>query len=79
VDKPADVRALFEAYDGFIGILSNGDKRARLKTLTPKDFESDPVYKEAREISHVFGDAVENIFLTADNDIGKLTIRYGVF
>lgn len=79
VEKPAAIRALFDAYDGFMGILSDSDKRARLERLAPKDLASDPIYKDAREISHVFADAVETIFLTADNPVGKLTIRYGVF
>jgi len=79
VEKPSAIQAIFEAYDGFLGILSNADKRARLKTLTPKDFESDPVYKEARELSHVFSQAIGEIFLVADNPVGELTIRYGVF
>jgi predicted nucleotidyltransferase len=79
VGKPASIKTLFESYDGFLGILSNVDKRTRLKTLTPKDFESDSVYKDAREMSHAFGRAVEEIFLTADNPVGELTIKYGVF
>jgi len=35
--------------------------------------------RKARAISHRFAEAVQEIFLTADNPIGKLTIRYGVF
>lgn len=79
VDKPEATKNLFDAYDAFLGLLGNSDKRRHLENLTPEEFEKDPTYEEARAISHQFGDAVQQIFLTADNPVGLLTIRYGVF
>jgi predicted nucleotidyltransferase len=77
--KPEAIRSMFSAYDAFLGILRDSTTRRHLEELTPQEFETDVQYKEAREISHQFGDAVKDIFLTADNPVGKLTIRYGVF
>jgi predicted nucleotidyltransferase len=79
VDKPAAIEALFKAYDSFLAVLSDATQRKHLEELTPDQFELDPIYAEARAISHSFADAVQQIFLTADNPIGQLTIRYGVF
>lgn len=73
------VNELFRSYDAFIGVLSDKEKRERLSSLKPDKFESDPVYSEAREISHHFRKAVQDIFLNRDNEIGDLTIKFGVF
>jgi hypothetical protein len=77
--KPKTVGELFSAYEEFLGMLSDQAKRKHLEKLIPDELESDSLYAEAREISHRFGDAVQSIFLTSDNPIGELTIRYGVF
>lgn len=73
------VKDFFSAYDQFLGVLNDQSKRQTLKTLKPDQLDSDPVYCEARKISHEFRQAVDEIFLTSDNEIGKLTIKYGVF
>jgi predicted nucleotidyltransferase len=77
--KPQAVAELFGAYDDFLAILGNKEKREHLEKLTPDKLETDSVYDEARKVSHRFRDAVEEIFLRSDNPIGELTIRYGVF
>lgn len=77
--KKESVRRFFTAYDRFLGILSDQSKRKTLQALKPEQLDSDPVYGEAREISHQFRRAVEEIFLNPDNEIGNLTIKYGVF
>jgi hypothetical protein len=79
VDKPKIVGDLFSAYEDFLEVLSDQAKRKHLEELTPDQLESDLLYAEAREISHRFADAVQSIFLSSDNPIGELTIRYGVF
>ena len=79
VDKPKIVEALFSAYEEFLSMLSDQEKRKRLEELSPEQLESDSLYAEAREISHRFAGAVQSIFLSSDNPVGELTIRYGVF
>jgi predicted nucleotidyltransferase len=77
--KPRAVREIFNSYDDFLGVLSDESKREHLEDLTPGQLGDDPLYAEARKISHRFRDAVHSIFLSPDNPIGELTIRYGVF
>lgn len=77
--KPQSVKELFAAYEDFLAILGNKEKRERLEKLTPDKLENDPIYDEARKVSHRFREAVEEIFLKPDNPIGELTIKYGVF
>jgi predicted nucleotidyltransferase len=77
---------LFSSYDTFIGILadesalSNGKTRRRhLDELPFEELEDDTVFREARELSHRFRDAVHDIFLKSNTELSRLTIEYGVF
>jgi hypothetical protein len=78
-NKPKPVSEMFNAYENFLGILSDPLKRKHLEELTQEKYESDPLNTEARRISYRFRDAIQDIFLSSDNPIGKLTIKYGVF
>jgi predicted nucleotidyltransferase len=71
--------ALFSAYDDFLGLLADDDKRGSLKNMPFEDLPKSPIFKEAQLISYRFRDAVSGIFLKPDNLLGKLTIEYGVF
>jgi predicted nucleotidyltransferase len=80
--KPAS--ELFGAYDSFIKILAdesllpNGKTpRKHLDELSVE--ELDPVFQEARQLSHRFRDAVHDIFLKSNTELSRLTIEYGVF
>jgi predicted nucleotidyltransferase len=80
------IKKLFTAYDEFIGMLADETllpggltKRDHLDTLHVDKIEGDPVATQAREISHRFRDAITELFLTRDTELGKLTIEYGVF
>jgi hypothetical protein len=80
------IKKLFTAYDQFLGmladetILSNGrSKREHLDTLHVDEIEGDEIAQEAREISHRFRDAITELFLTRDTELGCLTIEFGVF
>lgn len=78
--------ALFGTYDKFIAILadesplSNGKtRRKHLDDLPFEELEGDAVFREARELSHRFRDAVHDIFLKSNTELSRLTIEYGVF
>jgi hypothetical protein len=73
------IEKLFSAYEEFLTLMGNTEKRETLEKLMPEELSADPTYREARDISHRFGDPIRAIFLRADNVIGELTIRYGVF
>jgi predicted nucleotidyltransferase len=70
---------LFSAYDEFVGLLADDEKRDRLNTIPYDDLSTDPTFREAQQISYRFWDAVSGIFLNQDNLLGQLTIEYGVF
>jgi predicted nucleotidyltransferase len=70
---------LFSAYDDFLGLLADDEKRHRLNTISFEDLGKDDTFKEAQRISYRFRDAVRGIFLNQDNLLGQLTIEYGVF
>jgi predicted nucleotidyltransferase len=72
-------RDLFGAYDDFLRLLADDEKRSRLDSLSFDELENDPVFREARQISYRFKDAVGSIFLTQSNPLGELTVEYGVF
>jgi predicted nucleotidyltransferase len=80
------IKKLFTAYDEFVGMLAddtllpNGwTKREHLDRLAVEQTEGDTVASEARDISHRFRDAIGELFLTKDTELGRLTLEYGVF
>lgn len=85
-DSNSAVRVLFDAYDEFVGMLAddardadNKTKRDHLEEIAFEELENDRVFQKGRGISHRFQDAIRAIFLTSDNELGRLTIEYGVF
>jgi len=82
----ASISNLFTAYDEFIGMLADETllqnqltKRKHLDELPVSEIEGDQIASEARNISHRFRDAIANLFLTKDTELGRLTLEYGVF
>jgi hypothetical protein len=80
------IKKLFTAYDEFVGMLAdetelpNGrTRRQHLDLLSLDKIEGDDVARHARAISHRFRDAIAELFLTTDTELGRLTIEYGVF
>lgn len=70
---------IFRAYDEFIGILADQQKRDRLENLADNDAAEDPVHQRAREISHEYRDGLLEFFFDEQSEIGTLTRNYGVF
>ena len=84
--RDESIKKLFTAYDEFVGMLadetrltSGHTKRKHLDSLGVDGIEGDPVASEARQISHRFRDAISELFLTSDTELGALTLEYGVF
>jgi predicted nucleotidyltransferase len=85
-DFDGSIKKLFTAYDEFVGMLADErelptglTKRKHLDVLPVDQIDGDAVANEAREISHRFRDAIAELFLTRETEIGQLTIEYGVF
>lgn len=72
-------RALFGAYDEFLGILSDSDQRSHLESLTYENLKGDSVFDRGRGISHRFQEALDRIFLKRESPFYDLTLKYGVF
>jgi hypothetical protein len=72
--------ALLPAYDQFSSLLNDSQKRTQLEKHV--EFTSalkDSVFKEVRDISHSFRDAIESLFFDDHDELRRLTRRYGVF
>jgi hypothetical protein len=67
------------AYDAFLGILSNDSSRDHLQELESENDENDDVFKQARELSHDFRDGLIELFFDQPSRIYELTKNYGVF
>jgi predicted nucleotidyltransferase len=75
-------RRMFGAYDDFLAILNDDDKRKHLDELSqPELVASDPVYQRVRELGHEFQGALDAVFFDPVGcpQIYELTRTYGVF
>jgi hypothetical protein len=70
---------LFGAYDAFLGILNDPEKRAHIEALTPDGASMDSLFREAREIRGNFRLAIQDMFLSKDSPLQKHSIEKGVF
>jgi hypothetical protein len=69
---------LFSAYDKFLEIMADPQKREHLKNLRAEQSRTDPVFKEVTTVSDRFADAVHEIFFK-NEALSPLTEKYGVF
>jgi predicted nucleotidyltransferase len=72
-------RKVLDAYDGFLGILADPEKRNRLEAVDSDHYESDEVFQEARRLSHDFRDGLLELFFDQKSGLFNLTKNYGVF
>jgi predicted nucleotidyltransferase len=70
---------LFTAYDAFLGVLRDDQKRAHLENLQPEAQNGDSMYQEIRNVSHEFRDAVLTLFFDEGTGLSQLTRMYGIF
>lgn len=71
---------LFQAYGEFLALIDDAKSRQALETLTFDNAESDPVFGIVRnDIGRRFGDSLEKLFFTGDNELSRLTKKYGLF
>jgi len=79
-------KRLFDSYDQFVGMLADDKSSCNGRTIRdhldwlPVDLlGSDEIATEGRNLSHEFRDAIKDIFLNEENELGRMTIEYGVF
>jgi len=76
----ATARALFEAYDTFLGVLADQEKRDHLKNLTFDDLDrGDALFRETSGIGRRFQEALNKLFFEEDPELRRLLQDYGVF
>lgn len=79
VGRPETVSDILDAYDSFLAILDDGDRRAHLEALSFEDAGSSPVFREVRDLSQRFQRGLTNLFFTDSALLRDLIIKYGVF
>ena len=70
---------VLDAYDKFLAILADNDKRERLRKLGVDDAFKDDIFIEARAIGTEFQSALTKLFFGSDPALTAETQRYGVF
>ncbi len=69
---------LFDAYDEFLSILDDGDKRKRLKDhVTPENCRGDEVFQKIQKLGRKFQQGLDKLFYS--NSLGSLTRKYAIF
>lgn len=66
------------AYDTFMGILTNDEKRQHLSSLSFDALGTDTLFKEATSLTYTFQTGLDTVFFE-DAEIGALVRRFGVF
>jgi predicted nucleotidyltransferase len=77
-DNGEVTRIIFNAYNEFLGILNDVEKRQHLQNLRAEGSEGDPLFVEIRRISDAFQNGLDKFFFENQN-INPLTRKYGVF
>ncbi len=67
------------AYDQFVALLSDKEKRGHLEKLPIESMDSDALFNEGRRISHDFRDGIDSFFFDGDLGLARLTRQFGIF
>ncbi|MBL0309573.1 MAG: nucleotidyltransferase domain-containing protein [Bacteroidetes bacterium] len=69
---------LMDAYDNFI-VLLNSSKRDHLEKLPLDKVYTDPIFRQARDNSDKFKEAMNRIFIFEAPLLKEFTLKYGIF
>ncbi len=72
-------KSLFGAYDNFLGLLNDEEKRTHLDKLDPDGQGGSKIFSEAREMRHRFRVAIQRTFTDEDSPLRNLSIEKGIF
>lgn len=70
---------LVDTYEAFLSILDNKEKRNTLDALDVDGAASCTVFQEAREVGADFQKGLTKLFFETDDEVTRITQRYGVF
>ncbi|WP_050436319.1 nucleotidyltransferase domain-containing protein [Chondromyces crocatus] len=73
-------RILFDAYDKFLGVLEDKEKRTQLKRLPLDDnLGKDPLFREVMQLGRSFQEGLDRLFFKEDEILFQLIKAHGVF
>ena len=72
-------RDTFDAYDSFLGRLSDEPSRRRLENLGVEESNADELFRELHDLSRRFQGGLSTLFFGRHDALRKLTQEYGVF
>ena len=70
---------VFDAYDTFLALLSDEEKRKLLEQLAPDEAYKNEVFLQARQVATSFDDALVKLLFESNNEITQFAQKYGVF
>lgn len=76
---PDCARKVLTAYDFFLSVLDDGEKRKALEAVSFEEASLNPVYTDLRSSSHEFRDGIVELFFDLDTNLHNLIRKYGVF
>jgi hypothetical protein len=76
---PSIASDIFDAYDNFLALLNDEEKRKVLEQLAPEDAYKDKVFLDAREIAQNFDEALLKLLFESNDDVTDVVKKYGVF
>lgn len=77
--KTSTAKAIFDAYNSFLGILRDDKQREALGAVDPENAEHDPAFQQSRALGRQFHEALVTLFFHDHHRLGELTMHYGVF
>jgi hypothetical protein len=77
--KPTTAVSVIDAYEAFLALVDDGEKRDNLKKLASMHARSDPTFNEVRKVSQEFQNGLTSFFFDEHDELAKLTREYGVF
>lgn len=78
INKETTIK-IFDAYNSFLSLLQDSDKRKHLEELKQENANNDAIFIEGKKIGYDFEDALTEIFFNNENDLYKFIKTYGVF
>jgi len=73
-----EAKKTIDAYEGFLGILTNEASRKCLEDLDSDSYDNE-IFDHARKLSHDFRDGLMDLFFDQMSEMLELTRNYGVF
>jgi len=76
---PSLTTDVFDAYDSFLALLGDEEKRKLLEQLDPDEAYGSDVFLEARRVATNFDEALIKLLFGSNDEITQLAQKYGVF